>query len=165
MQLVMKVPKNVRVHISNSRYYLGALARFPQPVAQGVRILLLLTAWEHMHIASKFLESKVWNTPTSKELLRSHKEKLQGVRGPIIHLRDAGGGKLIEKAYMGSEELSDLLEVARYGPKNASIKLEEFFNGRWFTDEFERDLQNRLGWLEAEVKIFDEMQSGKTFVL
>jgi hypothetical protein len=161
----MKVPKNVKTHIANSRYYLGALGHLPQPVAQGVRILLLLTAWEHMHIASKFLESKVWNTPTSRELLRSHKEKLQGVRGPIVHLRDAGGGKLIEKAYMSPEELSELLEVARYGPKNILVELGEFFNGRWITDEFERDLENRLGWLEAEVKIFDEIQSGKTFVL
>lgn len=161
----MKVPKNVRVHIANSRYYLGALIRLPQPVAQGVRILLLLTAWEHMHIAKKFLESKVWNTPTSPELLRSHKEKLQGVRGPVIHLRDVGGGKLIEKAYLDSEELSTLLEVARYGPKDTSVELEEFFNGRWITDEFERDLENRLGWLETEVKIFDDIQSGKTFVI
>jgi hypothetical protein len=157
----MKIPQLVKAHIKNVRYFLNTLQNLPSPVAQGVRILLLLTAWENMHIAIEELRARIWETPLPPRLHKSHEAKLKDVRGPITRIYKAGGGKLLEKAYTSPKELSDLLQTARYGPKGASTTLEEYFGNhthtQWHTDEFERNLLSTLSWLELEIEMLENL--------
>lgn len=157
----MKVPKNVQTHISNARYYFNAAQRIPSPVADGARILLLLVAWENMHTAVAELRSYIWKTPLPKKLHKEHTAKLQEVRGPIIQLRPFGVGRFVEKAYLTPVELKKLLETCRYGPVGSLPDVAAHFARGWYTDEFEKDLDNKLRWLELELTIFQDIDSGK----
>ncbi|MBL7142333.1 MAG: hypothetical protein ISS83_01525 [Candidatus Pacebacteria bacterium] len=77
------VPISIKDHIANACYYLKAADKFPCPVQNGVHILLLLIAQEHIQIGKEELISWVRKTTPDKKLYKNHAYKFRKVR-PIM---------------------------------------------------------------------------------
>ncbi|MDE2001264.1 MAG: hypothetical protein KGI60_01700 [Patescibacteria group bacterium] len=114
-----------------------------------------------MTLADERLHAWAQKTKTPKELNKSHTHKLQEVRGPLIRvvIPKKAGSDGVRRAttteYSKPEELATLLEVCRYGPNDGSADLGTYFQNRWFTDELERDLQNKIEWTEIMIGVFE----------
>ncbi len=149
-----KVPKKAVSRISNAKYYLDAARKIPNGLV-GVKIFLLLTAWENCRLADEELHAWAGKVPHRKKIEKSHPLKLDDVRKPIIELIEAPDGKILEKDYLSAKQLSKLLETCRYGKSGGETELGLYFSNkkftRWHTDEFERGLESKIAWAEAFV--------------
>jgi len=150
-----KVPNKAKAYISNANYYLAAARKISDDLV-GVRIFLLLTAWENARLAEEQLHAWAQKTSVRKRIDKSHPLKLDDVRKPIIELVQQANGKLLERCYLSAEQLSKLLETCRYGLNGGETELSSFFSNkkftRWHTDEFERGLESKIAWAIALVK-------------
>ena len=151
-----KPPASIRAWISNARLYFEAARRLPSPEMEAPRILLLLTAMENINIAESELDAWADGTLPDPRVYKSHKIKFEGVRKSITQLVFDANNKATEIDYVTSKQLDKLLQVARFGPKGKSPDLIAHFSKRWFTDDFERGLDNKIRWTENALNMYED---------
>lgn len=159
---MVKMPKKAVAYLSNAKYYLNAAHKIPNDLV-GARIYLLLIAWENCRLAEEELHTWAGKTPRREKIYRSHTLKLDDVRKPIIELVEQPDGKILEKDYLSSKELSKLLETCRYGKSGGETELRAYFSSkkftRWHTDDFERGLDSKIAWAEALIEALKGIES------
>ena len=151
-----KIPDSVRDHMSNARYYLEAASTFPYPTYIAVRILLILTAWEHIKIAEEELSAWARQTVPSRDLYKSHEYKFRELRRPITRVIQGESGTPAKTIiYSSAADIHKLLSICRYGPRTGSKRLTSIFERGWHTDSFKRSLISKIEWEEMMVNIYE----------
>ncbi len=162
VKAMKKIPNLVRDHILNARYYFEAACEFPSPRRDGVKLSLLFTAWENIHIAEEELSAYIQNKTAHKDLYKTHQYKLEGIP-PIDKITVEvvnGVGKAKTITYSTGEQFSKLHQICRYGHKDGIKKLPLIFKKGWFLDDFENSLLGKIEWLETMVdKVYPELMN------
>lgn len=156
-----KIPKRVFDHIHNANYWLSAAQKLSRGNLNGVRIFLLLTAWENIKLAKEVLHHWIQKTKPPKELWKSHEYKLQGVHKQyaIVQVSIDSNGKATPKYYWTGPQLNKLLQDCRYGLSAGDSKnLFLYFEKGWDTRDFERGVINRIGWEETLIEALQELR-------
>lgn len=157
----MHVPESVKQFLSNARYYLEAAEQLPPPTKDAAHILLLITAWENVVIADKQLHAWALGENIDPKLLRDHEAKLKEIneRAYVERVIVGPPGKHVpaqEIDYAGSQ-LKKLRELCLYGSDNETHEVAKLFRRHWFSDDFRRELVNKIKWTEMSIRIYEKL--------
>ena|SRR3990167_1854584 len=156
-----RVPKVIHDHIINARLYLEAVQKFPSPTNYAVQILLLLVSWENIVIADQELHRWARKSPGNIKLLRDHEEKFKGAHSISRTIIGPPGTPAKEEKYETPNELKKLRSICQYGLSSGSRDIKKMFERYWHTEGFERDLANKIKWVELFVGIHEDILNGK----
>jgi hypothetical protein len=154
-----KIPNSIKDHISNAYYYLTGADMISETTHQGIRIFLLLTAWENIQLAEEELDTWAQKTRPTKELYKSHSYKLRKVREfnsiDRIILGPPGTPAQTIK-YVTPHQLEQLLQICRYGFKTGTKELSSIFSKGWEVRDFQSSLLTKIIWEETMIKIYED---------
>ena len=153
--------QNIKKSILNSKYFLNSSKVFKKRVDDPIIILLLITSMEHIIIARDELHAFIQETSTNKELLKSHKYKLNKTRAyieqiEIITDNDTQTRKAKSTKY-NQIKLSKLLNICRYGLNGQSSTIETIFKkSSWHYNEFKNEIITKINSIESLINAIEK---------
>jgi hypothetical protein len=150
------IPDSAKDHISNARYYLEAANKLPPPTKDAAHILLLLISWENIVIADKELSAWATDKAIDPKIRKDHETKFKDAPEILRVIVGAPGAHTPARKirFSSGKELTDLRLACQYGSTTESKAVREIFKTGWHADDFRRQLEAKIKWVEMLHEIY-----------
>lgn len=151
------LPDSIKAHASNARYYLEAADRLPAPTRDAAHVLMLLIGWENIVIADEEMSAWANQADVDEKIYKSHSTKYKDLPEVTRTILGPSGTPPRTVRFSSGRNFEELRMVCQYGSNTEGKNVRELFNRGWHLDRLRNGLINKIGWVEMQIKIYEDM--------